>query len=529
MKTLLKKFDMYGYQPKFMVEEKELYTSVSGGIFSIFVLIFGIFYFLYTFIPFYERKNYTVTSNWKKTDSESPFFIKNETKLEFEFIIENWYLYKEDTGDYIGNYFEVELIIISDFYRKRYSFSEHAYKVGKDLVLNLNFTNSSNMIVKEIDKLKYIAVRVWNITPYDNPEMEKFLDNRGNYIYLTMKNLIKYIDFDDYENTFKNQDFYFEVDFKQKNILSNIIILSKNEFISDNGLIWSSNQTSYFLSYDRTEVYKLSDDPDLIFEFSISYERTYYYKRIYEKFPDILAKLNAFLTLINKVFAFIFTYIYSFTLKINIIRNTTKNFDNFDPLHFIQIFKKISNDHEKIEFNKKKNNNTSEIDTQYRNNFLLNKRNLSCIQFNKIKIPSKNKIIIITDNFKIKGSLNFFCKSKLCLKTKKKESMNENLKNNYDKYINISYYIVKLKEINLIKEILISQGDKQAFDFISRNIVDHSRKENYNNNYLNKKDLNNNLLLDIYCKLQGCSNLSKEESKLLEMFNQEIDFLMNFK
>ncbi len=105
--------------------------------------------------------------------------------------------------------------------------------------------------------------------------------------------------------------------------------------------------------------------------------------------------------------------------------------------------------------------------------------------------------------------------------------MNENLKNNYDKYFDVSYYIVKLKEINVIKEILISQGETKAFDFICRNIVDHSRKENYNNNFLSIKDLNK--LLDIYCNLVGCSNISKEESKLLEMFNQEIDLLMNFK
>jgi hypothetical protein len=395
MKTLLKKFDMYGYQAKFMVGEKGLYTSVTGGIISVLVITFGIFYLVYTFIPFYQRENYIVTSNSKLTKLEDPFFLKNETEMEFKFTLSKDSLSKEQNiGDIIEKYFEVCLVINPG---RKYLFSNSAYKREKELVLDLNFTNSSNIIAKEVDFFNFIFVEVRNKTPYDNPEMRRFLENVSNSFVLDVSYLINYIDFDDYGNTIKE---YFvsrkiNVDLTQKNIIATKTVLSKNEFYSDNGLLLSSPEITYFLSYDRTEVFYLPNDPDLIFRYYINYERTYSFKIIYEKFPNILAKLSAFITLINKLFAFIFNYIYSFTLKISTIRNTTKNFDNFDPFHFIQIFKKISNDNEKIQFYK--NNNTShQIETQNKNNFLfLNRSNLSSIQFNNIKRKKKRFLIIL--------------------------------------------------------------------------------------------------------------------------------------
>ena len=71
VRRFFKKFDVFGIPYSFKYKEEDKYTTASGGFFLILFLIASLSIGIYYFIPFYNRKNFTIiyyTMNMPSTD-----------------------------------------------------------------------------------------------------------------------------------------------------------------------------------------------------------------------------------------------------------------------------------------------------------------------------------------------------------------------------------------------------------------------------------------------------------------------------
>ena len=89
IKALLRKFDSFGVSYSFKYKSEDKYTTSFGGIITILFIVVSLVIGIYSFIPFYNKKNFsTVYYILKLADTEQVFFEKS--KVAFSIGLNCW-------------------------------------------------------------------------------------------------------------------------------------------------------------------------------------------------------------------------------------------------------------------------------------------------------------------------------------------------------------------------------------------------------------------------------------------------------
>ena len=341
IKRFLKKFDIFGINFTFRYKDKEAYQTVIGGFFSILFLIAALFMGIYYFIPFVNRKNYTIvyyTMNLASTEevslfaSESNFAFglscenndKETKKIEDLLYIQSKYVYyiKNMNGSFHKDPRELKTnkCTYEDFYNKYDSQFDYLTLSNLECMENKDIS-VQGIYADQIFSYFEFTVLSKNDSKELIDEIETFLLNNDCKLSFVYTDII--IDLDNYE---KPIDQYLNEMFIQLNptlfIKKNVYFMNQ-DFSNDNFLMFvigdgdTPETKPLYSRYEEYALYKgLNRSSTQLYEYN-HYSKMYIradikkviIKRKYQKFLEFYADASSLLVAIYEVFVIIFNYI----------------------------------------------------------------------------------------------------------------------------------------------------------------------------------------------------------------------------
>jgi len=344
IKRLLTKIDIFGINFTFRYKDKETYQTSLGGFFLVLFLIAVIVMGIYYFIPFVNRKNYTIvyyTMNLAATEevslfaSESNFAFglscennnKETKKIEDLLYIQTKYVYyiKNMDGTFYKDPRELQTnkCTYADFYNKYNSQFDYLSLSKLECMQNKDIT-VQGIYADQIFSYFEFTVLSKNNSKELTDEIERFLLHNDCKLRFVYTDII--IDLDNYENPV---DQYLNEMFIQLNptlfIKKNVYFMNQ-DFSNDNYLMFvigDGDKPETKPLYSRYEEYSLYKGMN---RFSTQpYEYTHYskmyiradlkkviIKRKYQKFMEFYADASSLLIAIYELLTLIFNYINTF-------------------------------------------------------------------------------------------------------------------------------------------------------------------------------------------------------------------------
>ena len=344
IKKLLTKLDIFGINFTFRYKGNETYQTATGGFFLVLFLIAVIVMGIYYFIPFVNRKNYTIvyyTMNLAATEevslfaSESNFAFglscennnKETKKIEDLLYIQTKYVYyiKNMDGTFYKDPRELQTnkCTYADFYNKYNSQFDYLSLSKLECMQNKDIT-VQGIYADQIFSYFEFTVLSKNDSKELTDEIERFLLHNDCKLRFVYTDII--IDLDNYENPV---DQYLNEMFIQLNptlfIKKNVYFMNQ-DFSNDNYLMFvigDGDKPETKPLYSRYEEYSLykgmnrfSTQP---YEYNL-YSKMYIradlkkviIKRKYQKFMEFYADASSLLIAIYELLTLIFNYINTF-------------------------------------------------------------------------------------------------------------------------------------------------------------------------------------------------------------------------
>ena len=344
IKRLLTKIDIFGINFTFRYKDKETFQTSLGGFFLVLFLIAVIVMGIYYFIPFVNRKNYTIvyyTMNLAATEevslfaSESNFAFglscennnKETKKIEDLLYIQTKYVYyiKNMDGTFYKDPRELQTnkCTYADFYNKYNSQFDYLSLSKLECMQNKDIT-VQGIYADQIFSYFEFTVLSKNDSKELTDEIERFLLHNDCKLRFVYTDII--IDLDNYENPV---DQYLNEMFIQLNptlfIKKNVYFMNQ-DFSNDNYLMFvigDGDKPETKPLYSRYEEYSLykglnrySTKPDEYTHYSKMYIRAdlkkVIIKRKYQKFMEFYADASSLLIAIYELLTLIFNYINTF-------------------------------------------------------------------------------------------------------------------------------------------------------------------------------------------------------------------------
>ena len=502
IKKFLRSIDLFGVTFSFRYKTKEKYQTSLGGLFNILFIILTLSLGIYYFIPFFNRKNYSIvyyTMNLSETkvinfkESKSNFAIglscsgNPKEKLSFRDLLKleirytKYIKYPNSSYIYDRKILSSHSCTYADFYNK---YDKQVDYLG---LQNYECIDDNDYSIEGVYADQIFSYFDFSVTAVN--DSKKILDDLDRFLF---------------ENDCKFNLVYTDIIINLSNykepitqFLSNIFIqlnptlLVKrnmyfmNQYFSDDDyLIWVFNENdeskvlALYSRYEEYYLYKGFNRSQTLVDDYMSYARIFMrsdlrkteIKRKYQKLMEFYADASSFLIGIYEVLYIIFGFINNFYGHQSIAKRLfffkeleDYNFHVFEKDKEIrEIISKIS---EQIEENELSNTNksnllndkSSDMD-KFKNNEIkiYNKRNSA------LKIKLLNKQLYMNNNEKNEN--NGFMKKiptlNLFKRKNKKPESSKQLKNNYNKYdlikkndvsSNMGYQEEKIIEINTIK------------------------------------------------------------------------------
>jgi hypothetical protein len=378
IKSFFTMIDIFGVNYNFRYKDKEKYQTALGGFIVILFAILAITMAIYYFIPFVNRKNYTIvyyTMNLAKTEevdlfaSESNFAVgliceknKKETRKIDELLdLKSRYVeyVKSRDGNYAKNPKDtnIHLCTYDDFYNKYdaqfdYLSSQTYYCVG-----NKEYT-IQGIYADQVFSYFEFSVVAKDTTKAWTDEVLRFLFHNDCKLQIAFTDII--IDLDNYENPITQ---YLNTIFIQLNpslfIKRNIYFMNQH-FTNDDFLmfVFGDDQTPEKKPlYSRYEEYALWKGLKRFEEQPAEYE---YYskvyiraelkktviKRKYQKFMEFYADASSLLIAIFEILVVIFNYVDTFYAHHSLAKSTfffkeLEDKDNFNIMKKTDIIQEL--------------------------------------------------------------------------------------------------------------------------------------------------------------------------------------------
>ena len=344
IKKLLTKIDIFGINFTFRYREKEKYQTSIGGFFFLLFLIAVLVMGIYYFIPFINRKNYTIvyyTMNLASTEevqlfsSESNIAFglscenndKETRKIEDLLYIETKYVYYIKNLD--GTFHKEGRKLITnkctheDFYNKYESQFDYLSLSSLECMQNKDISVQGTY-ADQIFSYFEITVKSMNSSRELTDEIETFLLHNDCKLRFVYTDII--IDLDNYENPAAQ---YLNEIFIQLNpslfIKRNVYFINQ-DFSNDDYLMFVIGEEDkpetkpLYSRYEEYGLYKglkrFDNQPEEYDHYSKMYIRAdlkkVIIKRKYQKFMEFYADASSLLIAIYEIFDIIFNYINTF-------------------------------------------------------------------------------------------------------------------------------------------------------------------------------------------------------------------------
>ena len=445
IKNLLTDIDLFGITISFRYNTRKKYQSPLGGffleLFLILLFVLGIYYF----IPFFNRKNYTVvyyTMNLASTEEVDLFTSESNVafgltcesnsneKLKINDLLDlqtKFIIYKKSMdGSYNKDPFDIDThsCTYSDFFNKYDKQVDYLGLNKFQCMTNENYV-IQGIYSDQIFSYFEISVLSKNTSIELLNEIERFLFENDCKLHMAFTDMI--IDLDDYESPmtqYLNDELFIQLNptlFIKKNIY-----FMNQEFTNDNYLLFiiEDDKTPEIKTlYSRYEEYNLwkglnrgSTKPDYFNYFSKVYIRAdlkkTVIKRKYQKFMEFFADTFSLLTGIYEVLYIIFYFIYNFSsyhffskrlfffkeLNNENNFNAHKKINQIENLLYIIDSKEKKDDNNLIEVNsnlnkgkiKNKEENQKEINI-YNNNKKYSSKEVSELKYSSKSITSQRQ------------------------------------------------------------------------------------------------------------------------------------------
>ena len=378
IKSFFTMIDIFGVNYNFRYKDKEKYQTALGGFIVILFAILAITMAIYYFIPFVNRKNYTIvyyTMNLAKTEevdlfaSESNFAVgliceknKNEKKKIDELLdLKSRYVeyVKSRDGNYAKNPKDtnIHLCTYDDFYNKYDAQFDYLSLQTYYCVGNKEFT-IQGIYADQVFSYFEFSVVAKDTTKAWTDEVLRFLFHNDCKLQIAFTDII--IDLDNYENPITQ---YLNTIFIQLNpslLIKRNIYFMNQHFTNDDFLmfVFGDDQTPEKKPlYSRYEEYALWKGLKRFEEQPAEYE---YYskvyiraelkktviKRKYQKFMEFYADASSLLIAIFEILVVIFNYVDTFYAHHSLAKSTfffkeLEDKDNFNIMKKTDIIQEL--------------------------------------------------------------------------------------------------------------------------------------------------------------------------------------------
>ena len=192
IKSYLRKIDFFVVPYSFKYKNKEKYKSATGGLFALLFIVFTLFIGIYYFIPFYNRKNYTIVYYTLKMDkTETIIFGESETAFAIGlncwtgsdgtvatdlFRVEHKYIYYKLEEEYIKNtnMLEVHRCTKLDFYNR------YDEAIDRSSIYNYQCLNDKSKRIEGIFTSPIFSYYEFDV--YAKNNSKELLDKINNYL-----------------------------------------------------------------------------------------------------------------------------------------------------------------------------------------------------------------------------------------------------------------------------------------------------------------------------------------------------------
>ena len=583
IKNFLKKFDIFGVPILFRYKKRNKYLSSLGGLFFIIYAALALFFGIYFFIPFYNRKNFsfvyytmdlTKAEQIKLNNSETIFATGFDCIINDDFNTSNVEDILKLEVNYVINRKDKEGIT----YKTRQRVSTHACS---NVDFDYRFNDSLDLINIErfqcLDKTDYIIQGIYTdeVFSYFEIVVSSKEDSERNFKkitdYLTANDckLQWYysdttIDINDYNNPIKTN---LNSKFIQLNpilfLKMNLYFMNKY-FTDDNLLIYFSDSENVTtkVSFSRYEEYNLYKGNNIYgnkYKDYMFYARMYVraetkkteIKRKYQKLTEFYANSTSLFYGLIQVLFIIVNYInnfyadHSLTKNLFFFKEIEDNNIDFVKKHkqvekliiLTDPFIKLDNKNlknkainekikikEKLEVEEKNNSKRSETtpikSINLNTDIVVPKHILTEQWMTKTKTGKK-----INYNFNIFEIIisNLCCcclTKKLSLKRDLKLKANEILCTKID----IVLFVRNMIMFDIMKQRMLNRNVNDIVKFVSRPVVSLYKKEEFNYKEIYKKycEKDFNKLYNETSELVRKSKKIKKEIKLISLTNQRL-------
>ena len=378
IKSFFTMIDIFGVNYNFRYKDKEKYQTALGGFIVILFAILAITMAIYYFIPFVNRKNYTIvyyTMNLAKTEevdlfaSESNFAVgliceknKNEKKKIDELLdLKSRYIeyVKSRDGNYAKNPKDtnIHLCTYDDFYNKYDAQFDYLSLQTYYCVGNKEFT-IQGIYADQVFSYFEFSVVAKDTTKAWTDEVLRFLFHNDCKLQIAFTDII--IDLDNYENPITQ---YLNTIFIQLNpslLIKRNIYFMNQHFTNDDFLmfVFGDDQTPekkpLYSRYEEYALYKglkrFEEQPAEYDYYSKVYIRAELkktvIKRKYQKFMEFYADASSLLIAIFEILVVIFNYVDTFYAHHSLAKSTfffkeLEDKDNFNIMKKTDIIQEL--------------------------------------------------------------------------------------------------------------------------------------------------------------------------------------------
>ena len=532
IKSFLRKIDLFGVYYNFRYKSREKYQTPFGGLFVLVFIILVCFMGIYYFIPFINRKNYTIvyyTMNLAATEqvslfsSESNFAVgldcdsnKNEKYIITDLLdLKGRYVsyFKNRDGTYKkdANQLNLHKCTYDDFYNKYDKQMDYLGALKFECVENKNKENTIQGIFSDqVFSYFEFSVTAKNNSEELTDEIIRFLFENDCKLQFVYTDII--IDLDNYENPATQ---YLNIIFSQLNptlfIKRNIYFMNQY-FSNDDYLLFvfgDEDPSEVKPLYSRYEEYALYKGMNRFTEHPDEYE---YYtkiyiradlkktviKRKYQKFMEFYADASSLLIAIYAILDIIFNYINTFYANHSLSKSIFF-FKDLEEENSFNLFKKRQKIQDLLymtDFNQSKNNS---IDFDFKDSknskyFSSNQKDserLNILENNKedyqkeIRIYNNKKTQFNCKNIKCDKKINDIG-NKLDIEKLKINKIFKSKNNNGNTFKNFNSYIVKKKDddnnLDFIKKQYINNKQGEATIYLKKKEKEYSFSDSQGTN-----------------------------------------------
>ena len=462
IKNFLKTCDLFGITFTFRYKTKEKYQTSLGGIFNILFFILVLSLGIYYFIPFLNRKNYSIvyytmnlasTENINFKDTKSNFAIgltcegNPKEKIPYTDLLKLEMRYSQyikssnGTIDRKRQFLDGHFCTYADFYNK-YNKQFDYLGLQRYICINNNDYSIEGVYADQIFSYFDFSVTAINNSSEILDELDRFLFQNDCKFNLVYTDII--IDLNNYKEPVKQ---FLNNIFIQ---LNPILLVKRNMFFmnqyffNDNFLIWifndekdQSERKSIYSRYEEYYLYKGFNRSQTLVDDHLAYARIFMrsdlrrteIKRKYQKLMEFYADASSMLIALYEILFIIFGFIDNFYSYHSLAKRIfffkeleDSNFNIFQKNNKIkELISTTSNFTEKKEVVKtNKDNNLDNDDIKIYKDIKLNKDNLI------INKQSNSQLVPIQDE---KNELE---KNKNAITIKKKKKVIKRLKNSHN-------------------------------------------------------------------------------------------------